>query len=57
MKDMTRLRKIFTCQEDINHNLVSDVNLASGNMRTTLIGKETKIFSLLPDEPKNVFQK
>ena len=52
MEDMTRLRKIFTCQEDINHNVVSYVNLASGNMRTTSIGKETKIFSLLRDEPK-----
>ena len=53
------MRDIFHFQENENYNVSSRTHLASRNMRTTLFGKETvsnlgaKIWSLLPEEPKN----
>ena len=53
------MRDIFHFQENENYNSRSGTHLASRSMKTTLFGKETvsnlgaKIWSLLPEEPKN----
>ena len=54
------MRDMFHFQENGNYNLRSGTHLASRDMRTTLLGKETvsnlraKIWPLLPEELKNV---